>query len=129
MKNTGDGRRVAKVEKEVQSLVATFLIRGFRFPLPALVTVSRVQMPADLRLARVFVSIYGTAEQKSEAIKTLNGNKRDVQAYLGKHLGLRYTPVLEFFNDEGTEHMMKINQLLKDIKAGEEPGSSSQGEE
>ncbi|MFP5520005.1 MAG: 30S ribosome-binding factor RbfA [Bdellovibrionia bacterium] len=121
MKNTGDGRRVTKVEKEVQSVVAQYLISGFRFPLPGLVTVSRVQMPPDLRLARVFINIYGSDQDKSEAIELLNKHRKDVQSAIAKKLAIRYTPVLEFFLDEGPEHMMRINELLKQIKKDTPP--------
>jgi ribosome-binding factor A len=56
MKNVGDGRRVVAVERQIQTTVANFLIRGFKLPLPGLVTVAAVKMPADLRAAKVHVS-------------------------------------------------------------------------
>ncbi|NUM60420.1 MAG: ribosome-binding factor A, partial [Bdellovibrionaceae bacterium] len=38
MKNTGDGRRVHRVEKEVQSVIGMYLIHGFSQPLGAFVS-------------------------------------------------------------------------------------------
>ena len=58
MKNTGDGRRKVRVEKEVQELISNFIIRQLRNDLPGMVTVTRVQMPADFRTANVYLSYF-----------------------------------------------------------------------
>ena len=70
MKNMGDGRRIARVEKEVQATIAQYLIHGFSTSLPGLVTVAQVKMPADLRTARVYVSVLGAEDKKEEVIET-----------------------------------------------------------
>ena len=69
MKNMGDGRRVARVEREIQVTIAQFLIRGFKLPLPGLVTVASVKMPADLRAAKVYISVLGSEEQTEEVVE------------------------------------------------------------
>lgn len=117
MKNVGDGRRVAKAEKEVQQLVAQFLIKGFKHPLPGLVTVSRVKMPGDLRSARVFVSVLGEPGDRDLALEILQDNARDIQAHVSKNLPMRYCPVLHFHADESTEHMLKMDRILRDLEA------------
>lgn len=116
MKNVGDGRRVAKAEKEVQHLVAQFLINGFKRSLPGLVTVTRVSMPGDLRSARVFVSIFAEKSDQKKAVDILQRNAGEVQGYIGKNLPMRYCPVLKFILDEGTEHMSKMDRLLKELE-------------
>ncbi len=117
MKNVGDGRRVAKAEKEVQQLVAQFLIKGFKHPLPGLVTVSRVKMPGDLRSARVFVSVLGEPGDRDLALEILQDNAKDIQTYVSKNLPMRYCPVLHFHADESTEHMRKMDRRLRDLEA------------
>lgn len=116
MKNTGDGRRVAKVEREVQAVVAQYLIGGFRYPLPGIVTVARLHMPPDLKHARVYVNVFGTDQDKAEAVKILNKHRKEIQSQLAKKLAIRYTPTLEFFIDEGPEQMIHITGLLKSIQ-------------
>lgn len=116
MKKQGDGRRVNRVEQEIQKTVAQFLISGFRFPLPGLVTVSRVLMPADLRAAKVYISVLGTEEQRESAIETLNERAFEVQSYIGKELRMRYCPKLSFYADEATEHVLKIDRILYELE-------------
>jgi len=116
MKKQGDGRRVSRVEQEIQKTVAQFLISGFRFPLPGLVTVARVLMPADLRAAKVYVSVLGSEEQRKEALETLNQRAFEVQNYIGKELRMRYCPKVTFYPDDATEHVLKIDRILYELE-------------
>ncbi len=117
MKNMGDGRRVARVEREVQATIAQFLIRGFKNPLPGLVTVARVIMPADLRAAKVYISILGSDEQKAETLETLQERAFEVQNFIGKELKMRYCPKLTFYIDEATEQVLKVERILHELEA------------
>lgn len=116
MKETGDGRRVARVEREVQHTVAQFLISGFRFPLPGIVTVSRVLMPGDLRTAKVFISVLGKPESMTEAVKLLQERAFEVQNFIGKELKMRYCPKLTFFADHNTEQILKVEKILQTLE-------------
>lgn len=111
----GDGRRVARVEAEVQKTVAQYLIQGFREPLPGLVTVSRVIMPADLRNAKVYISVLGSEEDRKLALERLNARAYEVQNFVGKQLRMRYCPKIQFYNDETTEQVMKIERILHEL--------------
>src|SRR4051812_46476453 len=100
----GDGgRRVQRVEQEIQKTVAQFLISGFRVRLPGLVTVARVMMPGDLRTAKVYVSVLGSDEERTEALEILQERAFDVQNYIGKELRMRFCPKLTFYADDTTE--------------------------
>ena len=115
MKNMGDGRRIARVEKEVQAIIAQFLISGFKTRLPGLVTVASVRMPADLRTAKVYVSVLGSDKDQEEALEILQENARDIQDYLGKTFKARYCPKLTFYPDHTTEQVLKIEKILADL--------------
>lgn len=117
MKNTGDGRRVARVEKEVQIQVARYLVSGFSTPLPGIVTVSLVRMPADLRTAKVYVSVLGDDQQMEEVLQILQARAFEVQDYIGRELKMRYCPKLTFYKDHTTEQVIKIDKILHDLKA------------
>jgi ribosome-binding factor A len=142
MKNTkggskGDGgRRVARVEQEIQKTVAQFLISGFRHPLPGLVTVARVMMPGDLRTAKVYISILGEEGDRKKAVETLNDRAFEVQNYIGKELRMRFCPKITFYLDDTTEHVLRIDRILHDLHkekstagAETEPDSDSSDEE
>ncbi len=125
MKNTGDGRRVAKVERELQQVIAKFLISGFKSPLPGLVTISRVMMPADLRAAKVYVSVLGGDSDREKAVSLLNDRAFEVQKYIGTHLKMRYCPKLTFYADDITEKVMKIDKIFHEIQQEREQKTGS----
>lgn len=118
MKNMGDGRRKARVEKEVQQIISQYLIRHLQSELPGLVTVSRVQMPADFRTAKVFVSCFSEGASEKEIIETLKHWIRDIQDEINRSLQMRYCPKITFYIDETTENILKIEKILSDISSG-----------
>jgi ribosome-binding factor A len=116
MKKAGDGRRTARAEREVQQAIANFLISGFKLPLPGLVTVANVQMPGDLRTAKVFISVLGAPENLQEAVKILRERAFEVQNFLGKELKMRYCPKLTFHADFNTEQVLKVERILAELE-------------
>jgi len=141
MKNMGDGRRVARVEREVQSVISTFIIQRMQSELPGLITVARVQIPADLRIAKVYVSLLQThlveealsveitSERSQVAGKKIDDLTRsiqilqrwapDIQNEIGHKLKMKYLPKITFYPDESTEKILKIEKILSHIKPGE----------
>lgn len=119
MKNMGDGRRKARVEKEVQEVVSAFIIRQLRHDLPGVVTVTRVQMPADFRHAQIYVTYFApsTDDNKVEidAAEILQSWASDIQDEIGHVMKMRYCPKLTFYNDETTEKILKIEKLISEI--------------
>nr|BFD59245.1 30S ribosome-binding factor RbfA [Bdellovibrio sp. CKG001]BFD62622.1 30S ribosome-binding factor RbfA [Bdellovibrio sp. HM001]BFD67387.1 30S ribosome-binding factor RbfA [Bdellovibrio sp. HAGR004] len=128
MKNMGDGRRVARVEREIQATIAQFLIRGFKSPLPGLVTVASVKMPADLRAAKVYISVLGDEKQQDEALDLLQERAFEIQNFIGKELKMRYCPKLTFYLDHATEQVLKVEKILHELeleRKAKNPGESS----
>jgi len=119
MKNMGDGRRIARVESEVLRLVAQYLIAQMRGELPGIVTVSRVKMPADLRIAKVYISILNFEGKFSEVIHLLQQRAPDIQRYISDHLRMRYCPKLTFFEDDVTQKVLKVESIIRELKLDE----------
>lgn len=117
MKNMGDGRRIARVEKEVQIQIAQYLQSGFSDPLPGLVTVATVKMPADLRTAKVFISVLGDEAKIQDVVEILQSRAFEIQNYIGSKLKMRYCPKLTFLKDHATEQVLKIEKILSGISS------------
>lgn len=129
MNQKGDGRRVSRVEKEVHASIATYLIRSFRFE-HGIVTVTKVILTADLKSARVYVSLMegigaeNDSEAKSEKkidpsvllLAELKHEAVEIQNHVAHELKLRFVPKLQFFKDETTEKVLAIEKTLFDLK-------------
>lgn len=122
MKNMGDGRRKTRVEKEVQQVISEFIIHQMKNDIPGLVTVTRVQMPADFRAAEVFVTYYDTAEDadpKFDVVDLLQSWSSDIQDEIAHRLKMRYCPKVRFSYDQTTEHILKIENILSNLSPGQ----------
>ncbi len=126
MKNDkkNDGKRIARVEKEVQSIVSTFIIQKLQAELPGFVTIGRVQIPADLRQARIYVSLMSlnqdrvqTPEDLEKVVKILQYWAPDIQEVINQKIQMKYLPKLTFFPDESTEKILKIENILLNLNS------------
>lgn len=140
MKNMNDGRRVARVEREVQSVISTFIIQRLQRELPGLITVARVQIPADLRQASVWVSLLqinpeelqldskDKTQQKAlkKAVGILQHWAPDIQDEIGNKLQLKYLPKLTFFPDESTEKILKIEKIISQVTKAENKSAKAE---
>ncbi len=125
----GESHRTARVEKEVRDVVGIYLVGGFRGKLPGLVSLSRVTVTADLKMANLnFTMIVPQDENETaeafekrqiqlrkDAVKELNANAKDIQAELAHKLQMRFTPKVTFYYDEGFESALKVEQILRDM--------------
>jgi ribosome-binding factor A len=123
-----DGRRVSRVEKEIHSVVSTYIIQNLQHELPGLVTIGRVQVPADLRNARIYVSFLNINHSESveesklelakldKALRILQSWSKDIQAEIDQKLKMKYVPKVQFFADESTAKILKIEKLLSSMK-------------
>ena len=108
-------RRVLRVEKELQQIVASYLLTGFHQPLPAMVSVTRTQVNPDLRSAKVFLSFLGSEEDGNASFEILQGAIKEVQSEVGHKLQAKFCPRLTFIQDRGQEQLLKVERLLAEI--------------
>lgn len=114
-------RRIQRIEKEVQEVLARYIISHHSaIGGGALVTITRVDMTSDLRSAKVLVSIFGDAIKPKQVLENLEENRVEMQEELNHQLELRYCPKLSFELDTGFEKSMAINQTLRKIKYSED---------
>lgn len=125
MKNTGDGRRKERVEKEVQQIISTYMINQLQGELGGLVTVTRVMMPADFRSAKVFVTFFSVEDEQIDLVKELTKWAKDIQNEINNKLQLRYCPKITFFKDESTENILKIEKIISEISTPKKPSGET----
>lgn len=111
-------RRQSRVGDLIHEKIAELIIEGIKDPrVQGLITVTRVEVTADLKLARVFVSTVASSEKDRRGM--LAGLRRArgfIKGCLGKDLGLRFTPELEFKLDDSFDYQQRIDDLLKQAK-------------
>ncbi|MBQ8859127.1 MAG: 30S ribosome-binding factor RbfA [Clostridia bacterium] len=81
------------------------------------VSITRAEVSADLKIARVYFSAMGDVDAAKKALVGATGKFRH---HLATTLNLRITPELLFYADGSIEHGAHIARLLADIKEQDE---------
>lgn len=123
----GMSRRIRRVAELLQREISS-IIPELHDPRIHLCTLTRVLPSADLRSARVCVSVYGTEQQKKQTILALQHASGYIQRLIGERLVMKFTPTLFFVQDSSFERSDRIARILKDLEAERREGSVSEGE-
>jgi ribosome-binding factor A len=105
--------RIRRVNEAVREVLGTAITNELKDPRVGFVTVTAVDTSSDLRHARVYVSVLGSAEQRRESLAGLASSHGFLQARVGAALRMKHTPQLQFIYDESTERSMRIGELLR----------------
>ena len=114
-----DVKRSVRLSARVAREIAWALGRDVRDPRVVDVTVTRVEMPDDLRTARVYIRMLSggeDADRRKAAIVGLGRAAGMLRKTIAGRLGLRVTPELAFFYDEGVDDLTRIEMLLEEVK-------------
>lgn len=119
------GKRIDRVGHLVQMELSRIVLYKMKDPRVGFVTITHVDMTADLKSAYVFYSVLGEEKQKQESRTAFEKAKGFLQKELATSLKLRYTPKLIFREDPSIECGLEIDRVLKNIHHEEEEGGKS----
>ena len=117
--NSGEpSQRMLRVAELIRHSMAELLARGDVLD-PVLethvVTVPRVRMSPDLKLATIFVMPLGGIDS-TEVIAALERNKKFLRGEVVRKVNLKFAPDIRFRLDESFEKAAKIDALLNSPK-------------
>ena len=112
--------RTEKVGEEIKHQLNIAMSKDLSEMHLGLVTISKVLVSPDLKIAKIYLSFLGNKEPAAECIKKINIRKKHIRWLLGQKLTIRYTPDLFFYHDDTIEYSDKMNKLLKEIHDKEE---------
>jgi ribosome-binding factor A len=107
--------RTEKVGSLIKEELGLIFQRNFSMSEFGFLTVTDVLMSPDLKIAKVYVSIYGDKNRKSKSFAMLEAQKSSIRLLLGHSIRLRYTPELIFYLDETMDRAMKLEKIFKEI--------------
>ena len=82
-----------------------------------LVSVSRVEVSPDLRLAKVYVSVLGKKGEQKSSLAGLRHGAGHLQSLLKKHLEFRVCPKLDFRLDEELKESLVTMALIDKVSS------------
>ena len=119
--------RPEKVREFIKEQVSEIIQLHLKDPRIGFVSVTDVEVSADLRHAKVFVSVLGNEQAKADTMAGLQSAHGYVRGELGRRLEMRFTPEIMFRLDESIERGTRVVSLLHDVAkdtTDDNPGSA-----
>ena len=113
--------RRLRVQDLLREEISLIVQQEVRDPGLGFVTIVDVRLSEDLKLAKVYFSIYGSDEEKENTVAALKRSKGYIKFLLGKRVKLKYMPELNFVPDDTLERVQRIGEILsREADAGED---------
>lgn len=110
-------RRTERINDLLREEISDLIHHEVKDPrVGGLVSVTEVSVSVDLRLASVFVSVMGTAEEKAGTLAALKAAAHFLQRELRKRLTIRRIPELTFLADNSLEHGARMLALIEEAQ-------------
>jgi ribosome-binding factor A len=112
-------KRAQRVGQLVQKELAQMLVNELKDPRIGFATITEVRMTDDLKLARVYVSVYGDDKVREDTLLGLRAAAGFMRREIASRLDLRSAPTLSFQTDATLEKATRIDALLSAAAHGE----------
>jgi ribosome-binding factor A len=110
-----------RVDEAIRQVLGDAVGAELKDPRVGFVTVTDVRTSADLRHARVYVSVLGDdgrasePDQREASLEGLRSAHGFLQGRVASELRLKRTPTLEFAYDDTTDRAMRVDELIEEI--------------
>lgn len=111
--------RTARVSELLREVLADELER-LSDPRLGFVTVTGVEVSADLRQANVYYSVLGPGEAHEETAEALRSASPHLRAVLGRQVRLKYLPSLAFREDPAVARGERVEEIIRLLHSEEE---------
>jgi ribosome-binding factor A len=113
--------RMRRVDEAIRQVIGDAVAGDLKDPRVGFVTVTDVRTSADLRHARVYVSVLGESggpseqPQRDATLEGLRSAHGFLQGRIAGELRLKHTPTLDFVYDDTTDRALRVEALIEEI--------------
>ena len=108
-----------RVNESVRQVLSEAMLE-LKDPRIGFVTVTGVETSADLRQARVFVSVLGSERKRAATLDGLAAAHGVLQSRLSQELRMKRTPQLTFAYDPSVERGVRMTKLIDELAPDED---------
>ncbi len=106
--------RMRRVDEAMREVLSGAITSEIKDPRVGFVTVTAVETSADLRHARVFVSVLGDDAVRRRSMDGLQSAHGYLQKRLSGELRLKNTPTLQFLYDDSVDRGLRISEIIEE---------------
>ncbi|MDI3310806.1 MAG: 30S ribosome-binding factor RbfA [Thermoanaerobacterium sp.] len=108
--------RVGRLSEEIKKEVSQMIFEEIKDPrISSMTSITDIEVSKDLRYAKIYISVYGSDDEKKNTLEGLKSATGFIRHELGKRIKLRYIPELIFEIDNSIEYGAHISKILKDL--------------
>jgi ribosome-binding factor A len=108
-------KRTDRVGDQIRMEIADILTRRVKDPRVGFVTITAVDVSADLRQAWVYVTVLQNGPKEAETLAALSRAGGFIKGELGRRLKLRYVPELTFIKDTSVDRVARVLDLIEGL--------------
>jgi len=112
------GERMRRVDEAVREVLSDAVTSDLKDPRVGFVTVTDVKTSADLRHARVYVSVLGSELERAASLDGLQSAHGYLQGKVAQELHLKHTPQLDFLLDDTAARADRLERLIDRLEPG-----------
>ena len=111
-----DYQRSDRVGNLLLEVVAELLRREIHDPRLQWINLTGVKVSKDLRHAKIYFNLLGTAADKNTVAAGLKSAAGFIRSKVGRKLNLRFVPAIDFVYDDSEDEARRIDALLNTVK-------------
>jgi len=100
--------------------ITQLLTKKMQDPRMEMATISGVKMSADLRIADIYVTVFGDKKRVQEALNGFKKSKGFIKKSIAPKLGLKFMPELRFFHDDTFDKAARMDALIAAAAKGDD---------
>lgn len=113
-------RRTQQVGEMLRAELDDIIRKEVKDPRIGFFSLTRVEVPTDLRSARVYVSVLGSDDERRNTVEALRQAARFIRFHLKPRLRMRQIPELDFRDDRSMEYAQEISEVLAEVRSRDE---------
>lgn len=116
--------RADRIAGRIQVAITDLLRKKINNPKVEMATISGVKLTSDLRIADIYITVFGGKKKAFEAMEGFKQSKGFIKKSIAPGLGLKFMPELRFFHDDSFDKAAKMDALIQaasdsDVKTDE----------
>ncbi|HEX9068580.1 MAG TPA: 30S ribosome-binding factor RbfA [Ktedonobacterales bacterium] len=113
----GGNRRHEQLSALISEEMSEILRTKMKDPRLGFVSITGVRVTADLRVAKIYVSVLGEASERKDTIRALTSAQGFLRHELAQRLTVRHVPEISFELDDSIERGSHVLDLIRETNA------------
>jgi ribosome-binding factor A len=106
--------RIDKLEHLIKEEVSMIFLYKLQDPSLGLLTVTNVRLSPDLKIAKIYISVF-EKEKRESVLEKIRDKTGFIRTELAHRIRIKFIPELKFFIDDTLDYVEKIEGLIKKI--------------